>query len=209
MSPLLSVSVSDSTTRCRPLSFEPSSTAIKVTPWVARPISRTSATRVRTNTPPVVMSIISSSGLTNTAATTLPLRSEVWIAIMPLVPRPWRVYSLIGVRLPKPFSVAVSTDCDSDSATSMAMTRCPSSRLMPRTPRAARPIGRTSFSSKRTALAASENSMTSCAPSVTAAPIKKSPSSKSTAMMPAFRGLEKSVSGVFLTVPSAVAMKTK
>ncbi|MGD7104677.1 hypothetical protein ACQCS2_24345, partial [Ralstonia pseudosolanacearum] len=27
------------------------------------------------------------------AEAALPLRSEVWIAIMPLVPRPWRVYS--------------------------------------------------------------------------------------------------------------------
>ena len=45
-------------------------------------------------------------------------------------------------------------------------------RFMPRTPRAVRPIGRTSFSSKRTALPASENSITSCLPSVTAAPIR-------------------------------------
>jgi len=34
------------------------------------------------------------------AATTLPLRSLCWIAIMPLVPRPWRVYSPMLVRLP-------------------------------------------------------------------------------------------------------------
>ncbi len=127
---------------------------------------------------------------------------------MPLVPRPWRVYSVIGVRLPKPFSVAVSTDCCSFSATSSAITFCPSSRFMPRTPRAVRPIGRTSFSSKRTALPESENSITSCSPSVSAAPIRKSPSSRSTAMMPALRGLLKSFSGVFLTVPRLVAMNT-
>ena len=30
------------------------------------------------------------------------------MAIIPLVPRPWRVYSTIGVRLPKPFSVAAT-----------------------------------------------------------------------------------------------------
>ena len=59
---------------------------------------------------------------TSVAATTLPLRSLVVIAIMPLVPRPWRVYSTIGVRLPKPFSVAVSTLCCSSSATSRAIT---------------------------------------------------------------------------------------
>jgi hypothetical protein len=39
-------------------------------------------------------------GRTSVAATTLPLRSLCWMAIMPLVPRPWRVYSTIGVRLP-------------------------------------------------------------------------------------------------------------
>jgi hypothetical protein len=91
---------------------------------------------------------------------------------MPLVPRPWRVYSTIEVRLPKPFSVAVSTDCVSSSATSIAITFWPSSSAMPRTPRALRPIGRTSFSSKRTALPPSENSITSCLPSVSAAPIR-------------------------------------
>jgi hypothetical protein len=45
-----------------------------------------------------VISMISSVLVTRVAATTLPLRSEVWIAIMPLVPRPWRVYSVNGVR---------------------------------------------------------------------------------------------------------------
>jgi hypothetical protein len=72
-----------------------------------------------------------------------------------------------------------------------------------------RPIGRTSSSSKRTALPPSLNSITSCLPSVSAAPINWSPSSRSTAMMPALRGLLNSSSAVFLTVPSAVAMKMK
>src|SRR5512147_1036879 len=168
----LPASLSRSTTRCSPDSVVPSSSAISVTPCVARPISRISATRVRISTPPVVISITSSSPRTSVAATTLPLRSLVAMAIMPLVPRPCRVYSAIGVRLPKPFSVAVSTLCSSSSATSMAMTCWPSSSCMPRTPRAVRPMGRTSFSSKRTALPASENSMTSCCPSVMAAPIR-------------------------------------
>jgi len=52
--------------------------------------------------------MISSSRDTSVAATTLPLRAEVWMAIIPSVPRPWRVYSAMEVRLPKPFSVAVS-----------------------------------------------------------------------------------------------------
>ncbi len=80
---------------------------------------------------------------------------------------------------------------------------------MPRTPRAWRPIGRTSFSSNRTALPASENSITSWRPSVIAAPIRKSPGSRSTAIRPALRGLANSGSGVFFTVPLVVAMNTK
>src|SRR5690606_36939328 len=87
-------SASLSTTRRTPDRLLPSSTLINVTPCVARPISRISPTRVRTSTPPVVISMISSDGMTSTAPTTLPLRDEVWMAIMPLVPRPWRVYSV-------------------------------------------------------------------------------------------------------------------
>ena len=79
---------------------------------------------------------------------------------------------------------------------------------MPRTPCAPRPIGRTSFSSKRTALPPELNSMMSCLPSVSATPISRSPSSRSTAMIPEGRGLEKSERGVFFTVPFAVAMNT-
>ncbi len=70
-------------------------------------------------------------------------------------------------------------------------------------------MGRTSVSANRTALPALENSMMSCPPSVMAAPTRKSASSRSTAMIPLGRGREKSVSGVFLTVPLAVAMNTK
>src|SRR4029079_2736399 len=40
-----------STMRCSPLSLEPSSSPISVTPCVARPSSRISLTRVRTSTP--------------------------------------------------------------------------------------------------------------------------------------------------------------
>jgi hypothetical protein len=187
----------------------PSSRLIRVTPWVERPISRMSCTSVRISTPPVEISISSSVSATSTAPISLPLRSEVWMAIMPLVPRPWRVYSAIAVRLPKPFSVAVSTLCSSPLATSIEITLWPGSSIMPRTPRASRPIGRTSSSAKRTALPASENSITSYSPSVMATPIRWSPSSRSTAMMPALRGLAKADSGVFLTVPPIVAMNTK
>ena len=79
---------------------------------------------------------------------------------------------------------------------------------MPRTPRAPRPIGRTSFSSKRTALPSSEKSITSWRPSVSATPMRWSPSSRSTAMIPEARGREKSESAVFLTTPCCVAKNT-
>jgi hypothetical protein len=105
--------------------------------------------------------------------------------------------------------VAVSTLCVSSSATSSAITLPPFARFMPRTPRAPRPIGRTSFSSKRTALPSSENIITSCLPSVIATPTRQSPSSRSTAMIPEGRGREKSASEVFFTTPSCVAKKMK
>src|SRR3989304_1594217 len=105
---------------------------------VAPRSSRMALTLVRISPPPVDISMISTLSSTSTAPTSLPLRSEVWIAIIPLVPRPCRVYSEMGVRLPNPFSVAVSTVWSSLPATSIAMTRWPSSSSMPRTPRACR-----------------------------------------------------------------------
>src|SRR6267378_3146780 len=150
--PLPLPSSSRSSIRSRPASFSPSLREISVTPCVDRPCSRICDTLVRIRTPPVEISITSSCSSTSTAPTTLPLRSEVWIAITPWPPRPWRGYSPIGVRLPNPCSVAVSTDFDSSCAASMHTTRCPLPRRMPRTPVAWRPIGRTSPSSKRTAL---------------------------------------------------------
>ena len=57
------------------LSFLPK--LISVTPCVERLISRISLTRVRIITPFVPINMISSSWLTNVAATTLPFRAEV------------------------------------------------------------------------------------------------------------------------------------
>lgn len=80
---------------------------------------------------------------------------------------------------------------------------------MPPTPRAVRPIGRTSFSSKRSALPASEKSITLWAPSVRSASISTSPSSRVIADVPPFWTFENSLSGTFFTTPRAVAKKTK
>ena len=79
---------------------------------------------------------------------------------------------------------------------------------MPRTPAAVRPIGRTSFSSKRIALPPLEHRMICSVPSVMSTPTRRSPASSSMAMMPAWRGRENASSEVFLTVPCAVAMNT-
>jgi hypothetical protein len=70
-------------------------------------------------------------------------------------------------------------------------------------------MARTLASLKRTALPAEVKSIRSCLPSVMATPTRTSSSCRSMAMMPRERGREKSVSGVFLTVPALVAMKTK
>jgi len=88
------------------------------------------------------------------------------------------------------------------------ITSSPSGSRMPRTPAAVRPIGRTSSSRKRIALPPDVQSMTSRVPSVIATPTSLSPGSRPTAMMPADRGRENAESGVFLTVPVAVAMNT-
>ncbi len=80
--------------RCKPMSLVPLSSAIRVTPCVARPSSRISPTRVRTSTPPVgdqhdLVGRAHQRGRHHLAVAL----GLVWIAIMPLVPRPWRVYS--------------------------------------------------------------------------------------------------------------------
>ena len=69
-------------------------------------------------------------------------------------------------------------------------------------------MARTSDSLNRTALPALDTSITSCVPSVTATPTSVLPSSSSSARSPAARSRANCFSGVFFTVPLAVAMKT-
>ncbi|MCY1181087.1 hypothetical protein D9M73_215720 [compost metagenome] len=94
--------------------------------------------------------------------------------------------SPMAVRLPKPRSEAVRIWLPS-SGIIMEISFWPSARRMPRTPRAVRPMARTSDSLKRVTLPASENSMTSRSPSVMAAEISTSPSSSSSAIRPTLR----------------------
>jgi len=53
------------------------------TPWVLRPCTEISSTVVRTSVPVELMSMISCPGMTCSAATVTPLRSEVCSAITP------------------------------------------------------------------------------------------------------------------------------
>ncbi len=88
------------------------------------------------------------------------------------------------------------------------MTLAPSPNFMPRTPRAVRPITRTSLSLKRIALPMLLNNIISCSPSVRAVPTNSSSSSKSTAIMPLARGREKSFSFTRFTIELRVAINT-
>ncbi len=76
------------------------------------------------------------------------------------------------------------------------------------TPRATRPMERTSLSANRMHLPELENSMMSCLPSVRLTLTSSSSSGRSIAQMPLARGREYSDSGVFLTIPWRVAKKT-
>ena len=159
---------------CRPESFSPSSRLMSVTPCVERPISRISFTRVRISTPPEVISMISSSARTSVAATTLPLRSRGLDRDHAL--RAAAVARVLGDR--RALAVAVLGGGQhallSRSPPPAARSPCRPWRGSCRARRARRgPSARTSFSSKRTALPSSENSITSCLPSVSATPIEE------------------------------------
>ncbi len=101
----------------------------------------------------------------------------------PSPPRPVMRYSLIGVRLPKPFSVMTNRS-ESSRAMSTAITSSPLRNLMPRTPEALRPTGRTSASWKRIACPRRLIIMTSSSPEVWRTASSSSPSRMSMAMMP-------------------------
>ena len=95
----------------------------------------------------------------------------------------------------------------SPGTTSMLTTQSPSSlNLIPVTPRAFRPIARTSPLLKRHAMPFAEERMISSAGSTSAAPIRSSPSSMESARMPILRRWQNWLSGVFLMTPHLVAI---
>ena len=80
--------------------------------------------------------------------------------------------------------------------------------VMPRTPIAVRPIGRTSVSSKRTDLPLRVAISTWLRPVVRAAAISSSSGSRLMAMIPPRRGLENAERSVFFTMPWRVHSST-
>src|SRR6476659_6590036 len=180
-----------------------------LTPCVLRPISRISPTLQRSTLPCAAISMISSLSLTCKNPTANPLRSVVLTLMMPLPPRPWTRYSPTGVRFPYPPSVTVRTAVvESGVIVSIPMTQLPSSSVMPLTPYAVRPMGRTSLSEKRMVMPCFVPRSISRWPSVTCTPMSLSPSSSPSAIMPPCRGLLYAESSVFLMRPFLVAMTT-
>ena len=173
-----------------------------------RPIGLISATAVRIRIPPLVVSITSSASVTLAIATTGPLRSVTLMSISPLPPRFCERYSVKGVRLPKPLAQTVRRLAGSSSplATTIPTTSSPSSRSIPRTPKAGRPIERTFDSSKRIDIPSLVERITWSLALVRATPISSSPSSSPRAMIPRPSGRLKAGRSVFLTVPRRVTM---
>ena len=87
-------------------------------------------------------------------------------------------------------------------------TSSPSSRVMPLTPYAVRPIERTSLSGKRMLMPCAVERRMSLVPSVIMTLTSSSPSSIPSAMMPAVRTLLKAVRSVFFTTPRLVTKNT-
>ena len=90
----------------------------------------------------------------------------------------------------------------------MSTTSSSRSRFMPLTPRAPRPMARTSCLLKRTAIPLRDPRTISLSPVVSWTPIRVSVGSRVMAMMPLGRGRLKAPTGVLFTVPLAVAKKT-
>src|SRR3989344_3279111 len=184
--------------------WSPGASFITLTPWVFLPMTEMPFAGVLIMMPFLLMNMRSSSSVTDFMATTLPLRS---LQIMFLTPRPPLFvsrYIETAVRLPYPFSVAVKRDLVS-SATTMPITSS-SLKDMPLTPVALRPMALTLFSSNRSALPSFVAMMTCWLPSVNAAWISSSFSLRVTAMMPALRGLLKSLRFTFFMTPFLVTM---
>ena len=156
--------------------------------------------------PDLLIIIRSSVSFTSLIATRLPVLSVIFIARTPLPPRLVMRYSSSWLRLPKPFSLTTNNSCVGSDTQTMPTTRLPgtSSRRIPRTPAAERPMERASLSLKRTARPVREARITSAFGASSCTSRIRSPSLMVMALMPAVRGREYASSGVFFTVPCSV-----
>ena len=152
------------------------------------------------------MTSSSPSSSTARIAATLPVRAVSRMLRTPEPPRRCRRYSLRRVRLPSPSSVATSRYLPSlliAIPTSASSRR----RVMPMTPRAARPISRTLASLNRIACPFRVARSTSSFPSVRRTATSSSSLSRVIAAMPARLALMNSIRPVFFTLPCLVAKK--
>src|ERR1700681_3570783 len=117
----------------------------------------------------------------------------------------WR-YSAIGVRLPNAFDVTISTSLRWSSMTSIATTSSPFASDIALTPRAGRPIGRTSFSLKWIAIPSCVARMMSRSPLLRSTASSSSSSSRPIAIKPLRRTFSNSASLVFLMTPRRVTI---
>ena len=178
------------------------------TPCVARPIGRASRATIRRTLPCCVINRTSSSASTQATPATLPFLSLAWMLIIPSPPRDCTRYSPSSVRLPYPFSVTVRSVAPGRT-TVIATTSSPARSAMPRTPRAVRPMERTSDCGKRMAIPARVPMKISPCPSVSSAPTTASSGSTPMAMMPPDRTCRKALRSTRLTTPRRVPMATK
>ncbi len=169
-------------------------------PWVLRPCTGTESAATRVTAPPAVTSMTSSASTTSSAATSGALFPPLGIAMFPIPPRFCSGNSEMGVRLPRPSSLTVST-LASRRMRSMPATSSSPLRDIPFTPLAVRPTMLIWSSAKWMARPPRDSSMISAVPSERATSMMASPSFTPAAMIPPARGLENSESSVRFMIP--------
>ena len=134
-----------------------------------------------------------------------PVFSVAFMARMPLPPRPCTLNWLSSVRLPRPFSVTVSTSPPFCTRI-ISITMSPSPSLIERTPMPPLPVARTSLSRKRMHLPLRDAMMNSSSPLLISTEISSSPSRTVCSTSPPLRIFMHSAIRVFLMRPSRVAV---
>lgn len=151
-----------------------------MTHWVARPVTRTSASGTRIVCQSFEMRITDPfffcSSVRVNAPITCPVFSVIAPTFTPLQPRHCSRYSASPEIFPIPFSVTVKTYVSSFHATQPSISESPLATFIPRTHAAARPMTRTSVSGNWIAFPPRETISTLSVPSVTRTQRRESPS---------------------------------